>query len=196
MPLERMLRIYLVQNWFNLSDPATMCSLYDFESMRRFEGIELADDAVRGKAASLSFRHVLEHHRLRPSRSLQRSEGCWSRSACCSSPEPLSMRRSSRPHLEPRTPRRSVTPRDEGTHWNGPARQSSQAAARLPAVHKPLPLGCSCPRSAISIASIDLKSPSTELCALTCAEVPLMQQNFGRQRQVRKQYRVLRVFSV
>lgn len=34
--LERMLRIYFLQQWFNLSDPAAEDALYDGESMRRF----------------------------------------------------------------------------------------------------------------------------------------------------------------
>ena len=35
-PLERMLRIYFMQQWFNLSDPAMEDALYDSEAMRRF----------------------------------------------------------------------------------------------------------------------------------------------------------------
>ena len=38
MPLERMLRIYFMQHWFNLSDPQAEDALYDIESMRRFAG--------------------------------------------------------------------------------------------------------------------------------------------------------------
>src|SRR5260370_766228 len=38
-PMEQMLRIYFMQNWFNLSDPQAEDSLYDIESMRRFAGI-------------------------------------------------------------------------------------------------------------------------------------------------------------
>jgi transposase, IS5 family len=64
MPLERMLRIYFMQNWFNLSDPAAEDSLYDSESMRRFAGIELAEDAVPDETTILRFRHLLEQHRL------------------------------------------------------------------------------------------------------------------------------------
>jgi IS5 family transposase len=37
-PMERMLRIYFMQNWFNLSDPGAEDALYDSESMRRFAG--------------------------------------------------------------------------------------------------------------------------------------------------------------
>jgi hypothetical protein len=46
MPLERMLRIYFMQNWFNLSDPQAEDSLYDIESMRRFARIELIEDVI------------------------------------------------------------------------------------------------------------------------------------------------------
>lgn len=46
LPMERMLRIYFMQNWFNLSDPAAKDALYNSETMRRFAGIELAEDAI------------------------------------------------------------------------------------------------------------------------------------------------------
>lgn len=64
MPMERMLRIYFMQNWFNLSDPAAEDALYDSESMRRFAGIELAEDAIPDESTILRFRHLLERHKL------------------------------------------------------------------------------------------------------------------------------------
>jgi IS5 family transposase len=64
MPLERMLRIYFMQQWFNLSDPAMEDALYDSSSMRRFAGIELADDDVPDESTILRFRHLLEKHQL------------------------------------------------------------------------------------------------------------------------------------
>ncbi len=64
LPMERMLRIYFMQNWFNLSDPAAEDSLYDSESMRRFAGIELAEDVIPDESTILRFRHLLEEHRL------------------------------------------------------------------------------------------------------------------------------------
>ena len=64
MPLERMLRIYFMQQWFNLSDPQAEDSLYDMESMRRFAGIELAEDAIPDETTILNFRHFLEKHKL------------------------------------------------------------------------------------------------------------------------------------
>jgi transposase, IS5 family len=64
MPMERMLRIYFMQQWFNLSDPAAEDCLYDSESMRRFAGIELVEDAVPDETTILRFRHLLEQHHL------------------------------------------------------------------------------------------------------------------------------------
>jgi len=64
MPLERMLRIYFMQQWFNLSDPAMEEALYDSASMRSFAGLDLADDAVPDETTILNFRHLLEQHRL------------------------------------------------------------------------------------------------------------------------------------
>mgnify|MGYP001579076983 CR=1 FL=1 len=64
MPLERMLRIHFMQQWFNLSDPAMEDALYDSESMRRFAGIELVEDAIPDESTILRFRHLLERHGL------------------------------------------------------------------------------------------------------------------------------------
>jgi IS5 family transposase len=59
-----MLRIYFMQQWFNLSDPAMEDALYDSEAMRRFAGIELTADLVPDETTILRFRHLLEQHRL------------------------------------------------------------------------------------------------------------------------------------
>jgi hypothetical protein len=63
-PMEQMLRIYFMQNWFNLSDPQAEDSLYDIESMRRFAGIELLGHDISDETTILRFRHLLEQHRL------------------------------------------------------------------------------------------------------------------------------------
>jgi len=63
-PLEQMLRIYFMQNWFNLSDPQAEDSLYDIESMRRFAGIELLGHDIPDETTILRFRHLLEEHQL------------------------------------------------------------------------------------------------------------------------------------
>lgn len=62
--LEKMLRIYFLQNWFNLSDPQAEDSIYDSESMRRFAGVELGDDVIPDETTILRFRHLLEKHEL------------------------------------------------------------------------------------------------------------------------------------
>lgn len=64
MPLEAMLRIYFLQQWFDLSDPAAEEALYDIESMRRFVGLELSEDAIPDETTILHFRHLLQRHRL------------------------------------------------------------------------------------------------------------------------------------
>jgi IS5 family transposase len=64
MPLATMLRIYFLQQWFDLSDPAAEDALYDIESMRRFCGIELGEDAVPDETTILNFRRLLERHQL------------------------------------------------------------------------------------------------------------------------------------
>ncbi|HEV7920334.1 MAG TPA: IS5 family transposase [Thermoanaerobaculia bacterium] len=62
--LEKMLRIYLLQLWFDLSDPQPEDAIYDSESMRRFAGVELSDDVVPDETTILRFRHLLEKHEL------------------------------------------------------------------------------------------------------------------------------------
>lgn len=62
--LELMLRVYFLQQWFNLSDPQAEESLYDSESMRRFAGVELGETQVPDESTILRFRHLLEEHQL------------------------------------------------------------------------------------------------------------------------------------
>ena len=64
MPIERMLRIYFMQQWYGLSDPAMEDALYDSESMRRFAQIDLEADAIPDETTILNFRHLLEAHHL------------------------------------------------------------------------------------------------------------------------------------
>ena len=62
--LERMLRIYFLQNWFNLSDPAVEEALYDSLSMRNFVGIDLGREGAPDETTVCKFRHLLEAHDL------------------------------------------------------------------------------------------------------------------------------------
>ena len=58
--LERMLRIYFMQHWFNLSDPGMEEALYDSRVMRNFAGIDLGEEAAPDETTILKFRHLLE----------------------------------------------------------------------------------------------------------------------------------------
>jgi IS5 family transposase len=62
--LERMLRIYFLQQWFNLSDPAVEEALYESVSMRQFVGIDLGREPVPDETTVCKFRHLLERHEL------------------------------------------------------------------------------------------------------------------------------------
>lgn len=62
--LERMLRIYFLQLWFNLSDPAVEEALYDSAAMRAFVGIDLGVEAAPDETTVCKFRHLLEKHKL------------------------------------------------------------------------------------------------------------------------------------
>ena len=62
--LEKMLRVYFLQQWFNPSDPGAEDAIYDSESMRRFARVELGEDVVPDETTILRFRHLLEQHGL------------------------------------------------------------------------------------------------------------------------------------
>ena len=62
--LERMLRVYFLQQWFNLSDPAVEEALYDSRAMRAFVGIDLGREGAPDETTVCKFRHRLEAHRL------------------------------------------------------------------------------------------------------------------------------------
>jgi IS5 family transposase len=64
LPLERMLRIYCLQQWYKLSDPAAEEALYDSLTMRRFAGVLSDDDVIPDETSILNFRRLLEAHRL------------------------------------------------------------------------------------------------------------------------------------
>nr|WP_223995866.1 IS5 family transposase [Cupriavidus pampae] len=62
--LERMLRIYFLQQWYGLSDEALEDALYDSMAMRAFAGIDLAVEAVPDATTLLKFRRLLVEHEL------------------------------------------------------------------------------------------------------------------------------------
>jgi IS5 family transposase len=62
--LERMLRMYFVQHWFNLADQACEEALYDSANLRRFVGIDLGREPVPDATTLLRFRRLLESNKL------------------------------------------------------------------------------------------------------------------------------------
>ena len=62
--IEIMLRMYLMQNWFNLSDEGMEEAVYDSYAMRSFLGINFLDEQVPDATTLLKFRHLLEQHHI------------------------------------------------------------------------------------------------------------------------------------
>lgn len=62
--LERMLRMYCIANWFNLSDEACEDALYDVPVFREFCRIDLGRERVPDATTLLHFRHLLEANHL------------------------------------------------------------------------------------------------------------------------------------
>ena len=62
--IEIMLRMYLLQVWFNLSDEGTEDAIYDSYAMRKFVGINFLEEDVPDATTLLKFRRLLEKHGL------------------------------------------------------------------------------------------------------------------------------------
>ncbi|MGB7979298.1 MAG: IS5 family transposase [Candidatus Nanopelagicales bacterium] len=63
-PVETMLRMYLLQVWFSLSDEGAEDAIYDSYAMRRFMGLDLGVEQVPDATTLLAFRHLMEKHDL------------------------------------------------------------------------------------------------------------------------------------
>ena len=62
--LSVMLRVYFLQQWFNLSDPGAEDALYESSVLRRFAGVDLGRAPAPDETTILNFRHLLERHEL------------------------------------------------------------------------------------------------------------------------------------
>jgi len=62
--IERMLRVYFLQQWYGLADEALEDAIYDSQAMRLFVGIDLSQEGVPDATTLLKFRHLLERHDL------------------------------------------------------------------------------------------------------------------------------------
>lgn len=63
-PVETMLRMYLLQVWFSLSDEGVEDAVYDSYAMRAFMGLDFAVEQVPDATTLLHFRHLMEKHKL------------------------------------------------------------------------------------------------------------------------------------
>lgn len=62
--IETMLRMYLVQIWFDLSDEGVEDAIYDSYALRKFVGIDFLEEQVPDATTLLHFRHLLEESHL------------------------------------------------------------------------------------------------------------------------------------
>ena len=62
--VERMLRTYYRQQWFNLSDPEVEQALYDSLVLRQFASVDLGREPVLDRTTVCRLRHLLEEHQL------------------------------------------------------------------------------------------------------------------------------------
>ena len=62
--IERMLRMYFVQQWYGLADEAVEDAIYDSQALRDFCGIALTRESVPDATTLLNFRHLLEDNQL------------------------------------------------------------------------------------------------------------------------------------
>lgn len=60
--IECMLRMYLMQAWFNLSDEGIEDAIYDSYSMKQFLRLDFRKQQVPDATTLLKFRHLLEKH--------------------------------------------------------------------------------------------------------------------------------------
>jgi IS5 family transposase len=63
-PVETMLRMYLLQVWFSLSDEGVEDAIYDSYAMRKFVGLDFGVEQVPDATTLLHFRHLLEKRGL------------------------------------------------------------------------------------------------------------------------------------
>ena len=63
-PLATMLRIHLLQQWYDLSDPAMEDALIEVPTMRRFAGMDMISDRIPDETTILTFRYLLEENEI------------------------------------------------------------------------------------------------------------------------------------
>ena len=64
MGIEKMLRMYLLQVWFSLSDESVEDAIYDSYAFRKFMGINFAEEQAPDATTLLKFRHIIEENKI------------------------------------------------------------------------------------------------------------------------------------
>ena len=62
--INKMLRMYCLQQWYGLADEALEDALYDSQALRDFVGVDLSRESVPDATTLLKFRHLLQHNDL------------------------------------------------------------------------------------------------------------------------------------
>lgn len=62
--IEKMLRMYLLQSWFNLSDEGVEKAIYDSYAFRKFMGLNFAEEQVPDSTTLLHFRRIIEDNKI------------------------------------------------------------------------------------------------------------------------------------
>ena len=62
--IDRILRIYFLQHWFNMSYPAAEEAIYDSRAMRQFVGIDSGEEPAPDETIIWKFRHLMKNHNL------------------------------------------------------------------------------------------------------------------------------------
>lgn len=62
--VKMLLKIYFLQQWYNLSDPGAEEAIYDRNSFQKFLEIDLLSSNVPDETTILNFRHLLEENKL------------------------------------------------------------------------------------------------------------------------------------
>ena len=62
MGIEKMLRMYLLQVWFNLSDEMVDDTIYDSYAMRKFMGLNFLEEQAPDATTQLQFQHLIERN--------------------------------------------------------------------------------------------------------------------------------------
>ena len=131
--LEMMLRVYFLQQWFNLSDPEVEDALCDSSSMGRFAGIDLGEMPVPDESTVCRFRHLLESQKLGEKlfqhvhdylerQGIKVGTGTLVDATIISAP----------PSTKNKDKSRDPDISDEGTHWRRQTDQGHSRSARHP----------------------------------------------------------------